>query len=87
MPTIKLGTPVRQIVKPPIEGVIVGKQYNQATDSFQLLVAYPDDDGDGLPQTRWFQESELEVMEGPVVETPDPATSDNKPVDHNTNPL
>lgn len=80
MPTIKLGTQVRQIVKPPIEGVVVGKQYNESTDAFQILVSYPDDDGDGLPQTRWFRDSELEVVEGPVVVTVDPAFTDNWPV-------
>ena len=62
MTPIKLGTPVRQIVPAPVEGVVVSKQFVEATDSFQYLVEWPDDDGDGQPQTRWFDQHQIEVI-------------------------
>lgn len=59
--TIKKGTPVRQIVPAPIIGVVIGKQFNEDTDKFQYLVESPDTDGDGQPQTRWFEEDQIEA--------------------------
>jgi hypothetical protein len=66
MPPIKLGTPVRQIVPAPIEGVVVDKQFVKETDTFQYMVASPDSDGDGEPQTRWFEEHQIEAIEPPA---------------------
>lgn len=60
--TIKLGTPVRQIVPAPVVGVVVKKQFVEASDSFQYLVESPDTDGDGQPQTRWFEASQIEAI-------------------------
>lgn len=57
---IKLGATVRQIVPAPIQGVVVQKQFVEATDSFQFLVEWPDTDGDGQPQSKWFEESQIE---------------------------
>ena len=61
--TIKLGTAVRQIVPAPVEGIVVKKQFNEASDSFQYLVESPDSDGDGQPQTRWFEAHQIEAVE------------------------
>ena len=58
---IKLGTLVRQIVPAPVAGVVISKQFVEATDTFQYLVESPDTDGDGQPQTRWFNEGEIEA--------------------------
>ena len=60
--SIKLGTPVRQIVPAPIAGVVIDKQFIAATDSFQYLVESPDTDGDGQPQTRWFEEDQIQAQ-------------------------
>ncbi|MDP2323525.1 MAG: hypothetical protein Q8N51_05790 [Gammaproteobacteria bacterium] len=59
--SIKLGATVRQIMPAPIVGVVVKKQFVEATDSFQYMVESPDSDGDGVPQTRWFEESQIEA--------------------------
>lgn len=58
--SIKLGASVRQIVPAPIQGVVVSKQFVEATDSFQFLVEWPDTDGDGQPQSKWFEENQIE---------------------------
>ncbi len=60
---IKLGDPVRQIVPAPIQGVVVSKQFVEATDSFQFLVEWPDTDGDGQPQSKWFEQTEIEGVQ------------------------
>jgi hypothetical protein len=59
---IKLGATVRQIQPAPIEGSIIQRQFVDAHDAFQYLVEWPDTDGDGQPQTKWFEESEIEVI-------------------------
>ena len=58
---IKLGSTVRQVQPAPIEGQVVRKQFLEATDSFQYLVEWPDTDGDGAPQSKWFNEGEVEA--------------------------
>ena len=60
--TIKLGAKVRQVLLAPIEGQVVSKQFLEATDSFQYLVEWPDTDGDGQPQSKWFNDGEIEAM-------------------------
>lgn len=60
--SIKLGATVRQIVPAPIQGVVVSKQFVEATDSFQFLVEWPDTDGDGQPQSKWFEENQIELQ-------------------------
>lgn len=58
--SIKLGDAVRQIVT-PITGVVIQKQFIQETDSFQYLVESESDaDGDGVKDTRWFEEHQIE---------------------------
>lgn len=61
--SIKLGTAVRQILPAPIAGTVVKKQFVEATDTFQYLIESPDTDGDGSPQTRWFEEDQIESTE------------------------
>lgn len=61
--SIKLGATVRQIVPAPVVGVVVKKQFVEATDKFQYLVESPDSDGDGVPQTRWFEDGQIEQVE------------------------
>lgn len=61
--SIKLGAAVRQIVPAPVVGVVVKKQFVETTDTFQYLVESPDTDGDGAPQTRWFDEDQIESTE------------------------
>jgi hypothetical protein len=57
--TIKLGTPVRQIQPAPIQGVVVGKTFNEAGDHFQFLVEYTD--ADGAVHSRSFDEGQIEA--------------------------
>jgi hypothetical protein len=59
---IKLGTSVRQIIPAPIAGTVIQKQFVEATDTFQYLVESLDTDGDGAPQTRWFEASQIEEI-------------------------
>lgn len=69
--TIKLGTPVRQIMPASVVGVVVKKQFVEATDKFQYLVESPDTDADpdADPQTRWFDEDQIEAVEDKQVIT------------------
>lgn len=62
---LKTGSEVRQIVKPPIEGVIVQRRFNDSADQMEYLVEWPDDDSDTdlAPQQRWFLESEIAAKE------------------------
>lgn len=50
-----LNTVVRQIA-PVIQGQILDVRYEASTEKFFYLVAYGED------QTRWFEESQLEVV-------------------------
>lgn len=58
---IKVGAPVRQIVPAPIEGTVLERRFNDSADAMEYLVESPDTDGDGVPQTRWFLESQIET--------------------------
>lgn len=63
---IKLGAPVRQVLRAPIEGTVVAKQFVAAPkEGFQYLVEWPDTDGDGVPQSKWFDDGELEDLTPP----------------------
>jgi len=42
------------------QGAITSKRFNEDSDSFEYLVAYPDADGNTVE--RWFTESEIEAM-------------------------
>jgi hypothetical protein len=59
---IKLGSTVRQIVPAPEAGTVVKKQFVEATDTFQFLVEYAPD-ADGHAASRWFEESEIELVD------------------------
>lgn len=63
---IKLGTPVVQKVPAPIAGIVKDAQYVKETATFQYLVESPDSDGDGQPQTRWFDEDQIETTGEPA---------------------
>lgn len=67
---IKLGTPVRQVMPSPVEGVVVDKKFVAQTDSFQYLVEWPDspDDADADPQSKWFDEGQIVAIEEPTGE-------------------
>lgn len=58
---MKLGDQAKQVVH-PIQGLIVKKQFNEDTDSFQYLLEYENKEGE-LTQS-WFNEGELEATEG-----------------------
>lgn len=59
---IKIGAPVRQVVQAPIVGTVLERKFNDSADQMEYLVESPDTDGDGVPQTRWFLESQIEVQ-------------------------
>lgn len=63
---IKLGTPVVQKVPAPVAGIVKDAQYVKETATFQYLVESPDSDGDGQPQTRWFNEDQIETTGEPA---------------------
>lgn len=54
------GQTARQIV-PVIQGVCVGKRFNEDTDAFECLIDYTNKDGQ--PEQRWFAEAELEPVD------------------------
>lgn len=56
---IKTGATVRQITPAPIEGIVLERRFNDSHDQMEYLIESPDTDGDGVPQTRWFLESQI----------------------------
>lgn len=65
------GTKVRQKVV-VVEGTVIARQFNESQDQMEYLVESPDTDGDGVPQTRWFLEKDIEPVKA---ETPDQPTA------------
>lgn len=61
---IRKGTRVRQIVK-VVEGIVTEYDVDRETGDVQLKVEWPDEDGDGEPQSRYFKEHEVEVIPEP----------------------
>lgn len=59
---IKNGATVRQIVQAPIEGVVTERRFNESSEQMEYLIESPDSDGDGIPQTRWFLESQIATI-------------------------
>jgi hypothetical protein len=57
---IKKGDTVRQILPAPITGTVIEKRFLEDSETFQYQVESPDTDGDGQPQTRWFNENEIQ---------------------------
>ena len=56
----KLGATVRQNVK-PITGVVIERKFNESHDQMEYHVESADADGDGVPDRRWFLESQIEA--------------------------
>ena len=62
MAQIKKGDVVRQIMPAPVEGVVTEYNICQETGTVQVKVEWPDTDGDGIPQSRFFKVDEVEVV-------------------------
>lgn len=58
---IKLGTPVVQKVPAPIAGIVMRKEFDDATDKFRYLVEWPGPEGEE-PHSRWFTEGDIEAQ-------------------------
>lgn len=64
MANIKKGDTVRQILPAPVQGVVTEFNICQQEGSVMVKVEWPDTDGDGLPQSRFFNADEVEVVNG-----------------------
>lgn len=62
MAAIKKGDTVRQILPAPIVGVVQKFDVCQEHGTLQVLVEWPDTDGDGMPQSRYFHVDDVEVV-------------------------
>lgn len=62
MTKIKKGDVVRQVLPAPIEGVVERFEANPDTGEMQVLVVWPDTDGDGVPQSRFFKLEDVEPV-------------------------
>lgn len=58
------GAKVRQILPAPIVGTVERYEVDQETGELQVLVVWPDADGDGHQESRYFKECEIEVVDG-----------------------
>jgi hypothetical protein len=58
------GATVRQILPKPIIGTIERYEVDQSTGELQVLVTWPDTNGDGSPESRYFKTSEVELVDG-----------------------
>ncbi len=58
----KKGDTVRQILPPPVIGTVVEYTICQETGTPQVRVEWPDADGDGHAESKWFKVSEVEVI-------------------------
>lgn len=59
---MEIGNEVRQVV-PVIAGTIADTRYNKGTKKLEHLVVWQDGEEEG---SRWFSESELELVEKEV---------------------
>ena len=64
MAQIKKGDTVRQIMPAPVVGVVTEYNICQEHGTVQVKVEWPDTDGDGIPQSRFFKADEVEVING-----------------------
>lgn len=55
---ISKGATVRQVV-PVIEGEVIDRRFDEASEGMSYLVSYTDADGE--THQRWFAEADLEV--------------------------
>ncbi len=58
------GSTVQQILPAPIKGVVEDFVVCQETGDVSTKVVWPDVDGDGQPESRYFKLSEIELVEG-----------------------
>ena len=61
MAQFKKGDTVRQILPAPIVGTVERYEVDQETGDLQVLVTWPDADGDGHAESRYFKASEVEL--------------------------
>lgn len=62
MAQFKKGDTVRQIMPAPIVGTVQRYDVDQETGDVQILVVWPDADGDGHEESRYFREDQLEAV-------------------------
>lgn len=60
--SIVKGATVRQIMPAPVVGTVERFDVDQETGAVQVLVSWGDDDGDGIPESRFFKLSEVELV-------------------------
>lgn len=57
------GTLVRQILPAPIVGTVEKYDVDQETGKVQVLVSWPDSNGDGVPESRYFNIDQVEAVD------------------------
>ncbi len=57
----KCGDAVRQITPPPVRGVVVDIQIDPVEGDRLFMVEWPDANGDGIAESRFFKEEEIEA--------------------------
>lgn len=57
------GTLVRQIMPAPIVGTVEKYDVDQETGKVQVLVSWPDSNGDGVPESRYFNIDQVEAVD------------------------
>ena len=62
MAQFKKGDTVRQIMPAPVVGTVERYEVDQETGDLQVLVVWPDSNGDGNPESRYFKASEVELV-------------------------
>lgn len=60
----KLGDPVRQIMPAPIIGTVAEISICPAEGDRLFKVVWPDANGDGIEESRFFKEEEIELAQG-----------------------
>ena len=64
----KKGDIVRQIMPEPIVGVVTEYVVCQEEGTVSLKVEWPDANGDGVPESRFFKVSEVETVPAETVD-------------------
>lgn len=59
---IKKGDTVRQIMPAPVVGVVTEYNVCQETGDVQVKVEWPDQDGDGIAESRFFRIDQIEKV-------------------------
>lgn len=63
MAQFKKGATVRQIMPAPVVGTVERYDVDQETGEVQVLVVWPDADGDGHQESRYFKADQIELVE------------------------